>query len=123
MQHVLFFTVLFCQVVGHFALLIDIWTSYLHSHKEVSAFLDRAEREIKDIKDCLRPVSAEGVVAVGEAEGERLTSLPSILLKRIEVSHCHWTMFAPVVLCFLGTLLHNHHHIQSDNIDDVLIFP
>ena len=71
-------------MIGHFALLIDTWASYLGDHEEVSNFLDHAEKEIKDLTDCLLPVSDEGSIAVGE-EGGRLTALPSLLLKRIEV--------------------------------------
>ena len=74
----------FRQVIGHFAVLIDTWTSYLEDQRAVSTFLDHAEKEVKEVMDCLLPVSEEGSLAVGKGE-EKMTSLPSVLLKRIEV--------------------------------------
>ena len=76
------------QVIGHLALLIDTWANYLGDHKEVSNFLDHAEREVKDIEDLLLPDSDEGSLAVGE-EGGRMTCLPSVVLKRIVVRLWH----------------------------------
>ncbi len=74
----------FRQVIGRFALLIDTWTTYLEDQQAVSTFLDHAEKEVKEVKGCLLPVSDEGSLAVGK-DGEKMTSLPSVLLKRIAV--------------------------------------
>ena len=78
----------FRQVIGRFALLIDTWTTYLEDQQAVSTFLDHAEKEVKEVKGCLLPVSDEGSLAVGK-DGEKMTSLPSVLLKRIAVRWWH----------------------------------
>ena len=75
-------------MIGRFAVLIDTWTSYLEDQQAVSTFLDHAEKEVKEVMDCLLPVSEEGSFAVGKGE-EKMTSLPSVLLKRIEVWWWH----------------------------------
>ena len=71
-------------MIGRFALLIDTWTTYLEDLQAVTTFLDHAEKEVKEVKGCLLPVSEEGSLAVGK-DGEKMTSLPSVLLKRIAV--------------------------------------
>ena len=75
-------------MIGRFALLIDTWTTYLEDQQAVSTFLDHAEKEVKEVKGCLLPVSDEGSLAVGK-DGEKMTSLPSVLLKRIAVRWWH----------------------------------
>ena len=81
-------------MIGHFAVLIDTWTSYLEDQRAVSTFLDHAEKEVKEVMDCLLPVSEEGSLAVGK-DGEKMTTLPSVLLKRIEVRW--WSRCVPVL--------------------------
>ena len=75
-------------MIGRFAVLIDTWTSYLEDQRAVSTFLDHAKKEVKEVMDCLLPVSEEGSLAVEKGE-EKMTSLPSVLLNRIEVWWWH----------------------------------
>ena len=59
-------------MIGHLALLIDTWASYIRYHKEVCNYLDHAEREVKDIKGHLLPVSDEGCLAEGGEGGSEV---------------------------------------------------